>query len=442
MSTCHKCHKEAKKVCITNRKLVQGDFLHKIREVAQDADIIILREKDLSEEEYRDLAQDVIAICQAYGKFCILHHFVHVAKQLHYPHIHLSMEEAIALQEEERQFFDTIGVSVHSVNEAQMVQDIASYITASHIFETECKPGVSPRGLQFLSEVVKAVNIPVYALGGIHPENMKSCIDAGAAAVCMMSEYMQGCDRYERQMIVPGMGQSGQERLRAAKVLIVGAGGLGSPVIQYLAGAGVGELGILDGDKVSLSNLHRQVIHPTQNLGKNKAESAKEYVYHLNSEVTVRTYPFFLTAENAWDTIKEYDFVVDCVDNFETKFLINDVCVGLGKAFCHAGVWRLIGQVMTYIPSKPCYRCVFEEVPDSDSVPSAAQMGVIPAMVGIIGSIQALEVIKYFTGMGELLTGKMYVLDGATMTGRIAKFSKPSEHCRACGSKADNKELL
>lgn len=241
--------------------------------------------------------------------------------------------------------------------------------------------------------------------------------------------------RYDRQMILPQVGNEGQAKLKQAKVLIVGAGGLGSPAALYLAGAGVGTIGIMDADTVSVSNLQRQIVHNMEAENMNKAESAKLSLQKLNDKIEVRAYPYALTADNAEELIRGYDFVIDAVDNFETKFLINDACVLLGKPFCHAGILRFEGQVMTYVPgSGPCYRCIFEEMPESGSVPNCSQAGIIGAVAGIVGSIQALEAVKYLLGTGELLTGKIFVLDGLSMRTRIARFGNKNERCRVCGS--------
>lgn len=242
-------------------------------------------------------------------------------------------------------------------------------------------------------------------------------------------------ERYNRQIILSGVGVEGQKKLKNAKVLIVGAGGLGSPAALYLAGAGVGTLGIMDADEVSVSNLQRQIMHSMGKAGQNKAESAKETIERLNDNVHVNVYPFWLTGENAKDIIAEYDFVIDAVDNFEAKFLINDVCVELKKPFCHAGVIQFGGQVMTYVPDSncPCYRCVFEDVPEEGTIPNCSQVGVMGAVVGIIGSVQALEAIKYILDIGELLTGKMFVIDGLTMNTRMVKFGEKNKDCKACG---------
>lgn len=245
-------------------------------------------------------------------------------------------------------------------------------------------------------------------------------------------------EKYDRQIILPQMGNEGQKKLKKARVLVVGAGGLGAPAALYLAGAGVGTIGIIDADTVSVSNLHRQIIHTVERVNMNKAESAKIAVGQLNELVRVHSYPFFLTPENAEELIRGYDFVIDAADNFETKFLINDACVLLKKSFCHGGILQFQGQVMTYVPGEhPCYRCIFEEIPEEGSVPNCSQAGVIGAMAGIIGSIQALEAIKYIVGIGDLLTGKMLVMDGLTMNMRTVRFGKKNLLCRVCGDKKD-----
>ena len=231
----------------------------------------------------------------------------------------------------------------------------------------------------------------------------------------------------------------GQKKLKKSKVLIIGAGGLGAPAALYLAGAGVGTIGIVDADDVSVSNLQRQIIHTSKREGTNKAESAKKSILELNEHIKVNTYPEYLYADNAEELFKEYDFIIDAVDNFETKFLINDTCVLLKKPFCHAGILQFQGQVMTYVPEEdqPCYRCIFEEIPESGSVPNCSQAGIIGAVAGIIGCIQALEAIKYLLGIGELLTGKMLVMDGLTMNTRVVKFPSKNKNCRVCGEHAD-----
>lgn len=242
--------------------------------------------------------------------------------------------------------------------------------------------------------------------------------------------------RYDRQIILPQMGVEGQKKLKNASVLVVGAGALGAAAALYLAGAGVGTLGIMDADTVGVSNLHRQILHSVDRVGMNKAESARIALEQQNDLIHVKTYPYFLLPENAEEIIGQYDFVVDAADNFETKFLINDACVLSGKPFCHAGILQFQGQVMTWIPGDyPCYRCIFEEIPEAGSIPNCSQAGVLGALAGIIGSVQALETLKYIIGAGELLTGKLFILDGLTMCARIARFDKKNESCRVCGSR-------
>lgn len=239
--------------------------------------------------------------------------------------------------------------------------------------------------------------------------------------------------RYGRQMLLPQVGKEGQLKLKNAKVLIIGAGGLGSPVSLYLAGAGIGTIGIADMDVVDITNLHRQILHDMDSLGTPKAESAKKRLMSFNPEVKINTYNMEITENNIGDLIGNYDFIVEAVDNFEGKFLINDACVAAKKPFCHGGVLGFLGQALTYVPGKgPCYRCIFGEAPKEGSVPSCREAGILGPVAGIIGSIQAMEAVKYFLGM-EGLTGKMFIVDGITMETRIAGFPKSNPRCRACG---------
>lgn len=257
-----------------------------------------------------------------------------------------------------------------------------------------------------------------------------------------LRQEMSELERYERQMILPEVGVNGQRRLSDAKVLVVGAGGLGCPALQYLAGAGVGTIGIVDADNVSITNLHRQILHPLKNVGKNKAESAKEMLSLLNDKIKINVYPTYLQPENINQIINDYDFIIDAVDNFETKFLINDACVIAKKPFCHAGVIQFHGQVMTYVPGNgPCYRCIFEEIPPKGSIETCSQAGVIGAVAGIIGSMQAAEAIKYILKNGKLLTGAMFVFDALNLKTRIANFHKCNPSCRVCGNNPDIRDV-
>ncbi|MDR3092235.1 MAG: molybdopterin-synthase adenylyltransferase MoeB [Clostridiales bacterium] len=240
-------------------------------------------------------------------------------------------------------------------------------------------------------------------------------------------------ERYSRHIILSEVGVKGQKQLLQSKVLIIGAGGLGAPAALYLAAAGVGTIGIADADSVDLSNLQRQVIHTTPDVGKAKTQSAKETMEAINPDITVNTYHTFVTARNIPELIAGYDFIIDGTDNFPAKFLINDACVLAKKPFSHAGIIRFKGQLLTYAPDKgPCYRCVFKEPPPPEAVPTCRQAGVIGAMGGVIGSLQAMEAIKYIIGKGELLTGYLLTYDALKMEFRKIKLPG-NDSCPVCG---------
>ncbi|MCI5752305.1 MAG: molybdopterin-synthase adenylyltransferase MoeB [Oscillospiraceae bacterium] len=250
-------------------------------------------------------------------------------------------------------------------------------------------------------------------------------------------------ERYSRHIILKEVGAKGQKKLLNAKVLIIGAGGLGAPAALYLAAAGVGTIGIADADEVDLSNLQRQVIHTTNDIGKAKVQSAKETMNAINPDVTVNTYRTFVSSDNILDLIKDYDFIIDGTDNFPAKFLINDACVMAKKPFSHAGIIRFKGQLMTYVPGQgPCYRCVFKNPPPKDAVPTCKQAGVIGAMGGVIGSLQAMEAVKYIIGQGELLTGYLLTYDALTMEFRKVKLPRDTSHCAVCGDHPTITELI
>ena len=249
-------------------------------------------------------------------------------------------------------------------------------------------------------------------------------------------------ERYSRHINLQEVGVKGQKKLLNASVLIIGAGGLGAPAALYLAAAGVGTIGIVDADEVDLSNLQRQVIHTTNDVGKAKVKSAAETMEAINPDVTVKTYRTFVDSTNIMDLIKDYDFIIDGTDNFPAKFLINDACVMAGKPFSHAGIIRFKGQLMTYVPGEgPCYRCVFKNPPPKDAVPTCKQAGVIGAMGGVIGSLQAMEAIKYIIGKGELLTGKLLTYDALKMEFHTIKLPK-DHHCAVCGDEPTITELI
>ena len=210
-------------------------------------------------------------------------------------------------------------------------------------------------------------------------------------------------ERYSRHILLQDVGLEGQEKILNARVLIVGAGGLGAPAAMYLAAAGVGHIGIVDADVVDLSNLQRQIIHFTKDVGQPKVESAKEKMLAINPDVEVTTYHEFMDSSNAKKIIEPWDFVIDGTDNFPVKFLINDACVMLGKAFSHGGILRFRGQTFTHVPGSACYRCFFKEPPPAGAVPTCSQAGVLGAIAGMLGTIQAAEALKYILGVGELL---------------------------------------
>lgn len=239
-------------------------------------------------------------------------------------------------------------------------------------------------------------------------------------------------ERYSRHILLKEVGAKGQKKLLNGKVLIIGAGGLGAPIALYLAAAGVGTIGIADLDTVDLSNLQRQVIHTTADIGKAKVQSAKETMQAINPDVQVNPYQIYVNAASIMDLIKDYDFIIDGTDNFAAKFLINDACVLQKKPFSHAGILRFGGQLMTYVPGEgPCYRCVFRE-PPPDAIPTCRQAGVVGAMGGVIGSLQAMEAIKFLIGKGDLLTGKLLTYDALTMEFRRIKLPRRKD-CAVCG---------
>ena len=251
-------------------------------------------------------------------------------------------------------------------------------------------------------------------------------------------------ERYSRHIILKEVGAKGQQKLLDAKVLIVGTGGLGAPAAMFLAAAGIGTIGLADFDAVELSNLQRQIIHLTRDVGKPKVISGKETINEMNPDINVVTYQEWINSKNITDIIKDkdYDFIIDGTDNFPAKFLINDACVLNEKPFSHAGIIRFQGQTMTYAPGQgPCYRCIFKEPPPPDAVPTCKQAGVLGVMGGIIGTIQATEAIKYVLGVGELLTGYLLTYNALEMEFRKIKLPK-DENCRVCGVSPTIKELI
>ena len=250
-----------------------------------------------------------------------------------------------------------------------------------------------------------------------------------------MSFTNEQMERYSRHIILKEVGAKGQTKLLNSKVLIIGTGGLGAPAAMFLAAAGVGTIGLVDFDSVELSNLQRQIIHLTKDVGKPKVLSGKETINEMNPDVKVITYQEWVSASNIVEIIKDqdYDFIIDGTDNFPAKFLINDACVLTEKPFSHAGIIRFQGQTMTFVPGQgPCYRCVFENPPPPDAVPTCKSAGVLGVMGGIIGTIQATEAIKYILGIGDLLTGQLLTYDSLKMEFRKVKLPK-NKKCQVCG---------
>lgn len=236
-------------------------------------------------------------------------------------------------------------------------------------------------------------------------------------------------DRYRGHLSLCEIDLTGQQRLSDARVLVVGAGGLGSPVALYLAAAGVGTIGILDADTVSLSNLQRQIIHSTPDLGRLKVESAAEKLRALNPEINVVTLPLMLTGDNARDIIGGYDLVMDCTDNLPTRLLVNDTCVALGKKMVFGAVSRFSGQVFSHIPGSACYRCIFDPSEASDDLPCAIN-GILNTVVGVTGTLQATEAVKLIVGTGDALINRILTFDAITMSFNTFEIN-PIEGC-AC----------
>jgi adenylyltransferase/sulfurtransferase len=228
------------------------------------------------------------------------------------------------------------------------------------------------------------------------------------------------------------MGVTGQRRLLDSKVLVVGAGGLGSPVSLYLVAAGIGTLGIVDGDRVDLSNLHRQIIHYTQDIGRPKTETAQRTLGAVNPDVNVVPYQTVLTSENAMDIIAGYDLVVNGSDNFPTRYLVNDACVLLGRPLIDASILKWEGQATVFLPGHGCYRCLFPTPPPPGSVPSCAEGGIVGAVAGFMGTLQATEAVKVLLGAGETLANRLLLFDALQGDVRTLRWSR-NPACPACG---------
>jgi sulfur-carrier protein adenylyltransferase/sulfurtransferase len=249
--------------------------------------------------------------------------------------------------------------------------------------------------------------------------------------------------RYSRHLILPEVGLSGQKKIRAASVLCIGAGGLGSPIAMYLAAAGIGKLGILDFDLVDFSNLQRQIIHSTDDVGRPKTKSAEETIKSINPHVEVVTHNTRISSENALDLIRPYDIVVDGTDNFPTRYLTNDACVLLNKPNVYGSIFRFEGQASVFAPhlGGPCYRCLYPEPPPPGMVPSCAEGGVLGVLPGIVGTIQATEILKLALGRGSSLVGRLLLFNALDMKFRELKLRRDPQ-CPVCGDHPTIKELI
>ncbi|MHB8910555.1 MAG: HesA/MoeB/ThiF family protein [Syntrophales bacterium] len=248
-------------------------------------------------------------------------------------------------------------------------------------------------------------------------------------------------ERYQRHIALKEVGGKGQQKLLKGRVLIIGVGGLGAPAALYLAAAGVGTIGLADADIVDLTNLQRQVIHFTPDIGKEKVVSAKEKMAAINPEITVNTHQERVSAANIMGIIRDYDFVIDGTDNFAAKFLINDACVLAGIPYSHAGVLRFDGQTITVRPGQSaCYRCIFPAPPPKDAIPACSQAGVLGVLPGVLGLIQATEAIKFLLGKGDLLTGRLLIYNALQMRFTEVHVDR-DPRCPICGEAPSIREL-
>ena len=248
--------------------------------------------------------------------------------------------------------------------------------------------------------------------------------------------------RYSRHLLIPDVGLAGQQKLKAASVLIIGTGGLGSPIALYLAAAGVGRIGLVDYDVVDFSNLQRQIIHGESRLGDLKVESARDRMLDLNPEIQVDLFNEFLTSENAFEIAEPYDIIIDCTDNFPTRYLVNDLCVLTGKPNVYGSIFRFDGQASVFFAQEgPCYRCLFPEPPPPGLVPSCAEGGVLGILPGTIGSIQATEALKLILGIGDPLIGRLLLYDALDLSFQTVKLHKNPD-CKICGSTPEITELI
>jgi len=248
--------------------------------------------------------------------------------------------------------------------------------------------------------------------------------------------------RYGRHLIMPEVTLEGQQKLKAARVIVIGTGGLGAPILAYLAAAGVGHIGVVDFDTVDLSNLHRQIIHKTGNVGKQKTLSAVEMMKDINPQIDIKTYETSFRSDNALELLKDYDIVIDGTDNFPTRYLVNDACALLDKPNVYGSIFRFEGQATVFWASRgPCYRCLYPEPPEPGTVPSCAEGGVLGVLPGVVGTIQATEAVKLIIGQGDPLIGRLLLFDALKMKFRELKLRKDPK-CPLCGENKTVTELI
>jgi sulfur-carrier protein adenylyltransferase/sulfurtransferase len=286
------------------------------------------------------------------------------------------------------------------------------------------------------------VSIVPSVAGGVETADLPRRSTEGAEAGTLPELSNEEVKRYSRHLILPEIGVEGQRKLKAGSVLCIGAGGLGSPAALYLAAAGVGRIGIVDFDVVDFSNLQRQIIHGTPDVGRSKLASAKDKIVAINPNVEVATYETSLTSKNALDLFRDYDVILDGTDNFPTRYLVNDACVLLGKPNAYGSIFRFEGQASVFAyEGGPCYRCLYPEPPPPGLVPSCAEGGVLGVLPGLIGTIQATETLKLILGTGEPLVGRLLLYDAFKMRFRELKLRRDPE-CPVCGDKPTIKELI
>jgi molybdopterin/thiamine biosynthesis adenylyltransferase len=247
--------------------------------------------------------------------------------------------------------------------------------------------------------------------------------------------------RYSRHIIMPQVGSVGQRKLINASVLLVGAGGLGSPLAMYLAAAGVGKIGIVDFDTVDITNLHRQILHGNEDVGRPKVDSAEDRIKSINPDIDVIKIPKHMNSENAMDIAKDFDILVDGTDNFPTRYLINDVGVLANKPIVHGSIFLFDGQITTFMPNQGCYRCLYPAPPPPGMVPSCSEAGVLGVLPGIVGSVMAAEAIKIILGLGNTLVNRLLMFDALEMEFRKVKIRKDPE-CPICGDNPSIDELI